>query len=161
MIIAGAALGLLFGFVVNPALNSPRPKTFSANGISITLNNSFKQENDEAFKFSAYTKNVWVYGVRDNFADYEGIENLSVDEYAKLIADSLSHENKSEIAHDKGLTYMTYDYTNNENGMTFTYFTSFYKMDSAFWIVQFATKKETAEKYRTDIQKWAASVTFE
>lgn len=159
-IIVSAVLGLVFGFVVIPAINSPSPKVFSANGMSVTLNDSFKQENDETFKFSAYTKNVWVYATRDNFADYAGLENYSVDGYAELVRNSRDFDNKSEITHSDGLTYFTYEYTNPSNNKTFTYFTSFYKSDSAFWIVQFMTYKESAEQYRPDIIKWASSVTF-
>ena len=160
-IIIGVIVGFAVGFYIFTKLNAPSPKTFSSNGISVTVDTSFKEENDDTYLFSVYSKNVRIIATRDVISELAILDNMSLDGYAELIYDARDYADKSEITHSDGLTYFTYEYTNPSNDRTFTYFTSFYKTDSAFWIVQFMTYKESAEKYRPDIIKWASSVTFE
>ena len=160
-IIVGVITGTAVGLFIIPKLKAPSAKTFSSNGVSITLNTSFKEEKTENILFSVRSKSVWVFSSKDDFTSYPGLGEWTLDEYADLIAKTDKFENVSEVKHDNGLTYLTYDFTDKSSGNVLTYFTSFYKTDSAFWIVQFTTTKSAAEKYRPDIIKWAQTVKFE
>ncbi|MBR6051950.1 MAG: hypothetical protein IKP68_12230 [Clostridia bacterium] len=165
ILIIAIICGLLAGFFVSrffiTANSKPTPKDFSANGITLTLDTSFKAEDKDPFMFYAQTKTVAVLASKDDFEKYPALSSFSIDEYAGLLTSSGKFDNLTEVMHESGLTYRIYDFTYAESGTTYTYFTSFYKTDSAFWTVQFTTTKNAAEKYRADIIKWAQSVSFE
>ncbi|MBQ7799878.1 MAG: hypothetical protein IJ370_05245 [Oscillospiraceae bacterium] len=141
----------------------PAPKTFSAEGMSITLTDEFTEVDTEGLKnfTTAYeTRDVAVLVLKENdnmFAD--GMENYTVDDYGEMVLLS-SNLSSSEIKHNDGLTYFTYTGQNADTNISYNYYAYIYKNGNNFWLIQFATAEEHAEKYSQQFFEWAKTVRF-
>ena len=156
-VVAGAVAGF---FIANSFFSkAPKEKTFSSNGMNITLSEEFKEATVKNYTVAFDSKKVAVFALKEPFALVDGFEDYTLDQYADLVIQSngLSHSQKKT---DNGLIWFVYDFDNPENNNTYRYSTYVYKANDAFWIVQFATLKSNFEKVSQEIAAWAKSVTF-
>ena len=125
------------------ALSSDRASPFSAALVSAPL-------------IRTESNTCGVYVLRDAFADYEGIADWTLSDYADAV---LSEDMERKEA--DGVLYIEYDYTDEETKESFYYLVSLYKGPDAFWMVTFATFRENAIRLRPSFLQWAKSVTFQ
>lgn len=158
---------VIFGFLAGFALaffednySSSAPKTFTIEGMQITLTDNFTEENYEEYTSCYDSKNVAVFTLKEDFSLFEGGgENYSIEEYADLVekANGLSDDTLEYI---KGIPCLNYDFTNPDYNITYSNLTFLYKSDNAFWIVQFTSEKNKFDEYSAQMAEWAESVIF-
>lgn len=160
-IILGVLIGI--GVVFIPAyIRTYSPKDFSVGEMTITLNRSFKEYKEydiKKFTSCLSSKSTAIYFVQEKYFDYELLEDLTVEEYAKIFIES--NKLNATPKNENGILSAEYEFTNQTTGQTFTCFVAFYKTDTAFWAISFATYKEKAEQQRPNVIKWAKSVRFD
>lgn len=162
VLIAAVVVGAIIGYLLVSGPSSPKTpesKTFSSNGMTITLTDEFKETSIENFTVVYDSENIAVFVLKEAFVLADGFENYTLEQYASLViqANSLS---SSEIKTADGLTGFTFDFTNPETKDTYRYFSYVYKAEDAFWLVQFATLSENAEAHAAEITEWAKSIKF-
>ena len=162
ILIIAAIVGAMVGFTVTSVLLSnktPKAKTFSSDGMTVTLTNEFRKTNIEPYTVVYDSKNVAVFALREAFTLAEGFENYTLEQYADLVI-QVNNSNTSGVETAEGLTYFVYTFTNPETKDVYRYYAYVYKADDAFWLVQFATLDKNAQKYAPEFEKWAKSVEF-
>ena len=163
LIIIGLIVGLAIGHIAGRLLfgDSKKEKVFSTNGLNITLTEDFQEVDPEELGYTAAfgSKRVIVLALKEPFTIFEGFTDLTVDDYLDLVLLSNSGRG-AEKTKINGMDCIVYDYTNTETSQTFHYVAYPYKSNNSFWLVQFATLKNDAQKYTDKITKWAQSVSF-
>ncbi len=138
-----------------------RSKEFSAEGITLTLTNEFKENTQEEYTVCYESDEVAVFVLKESFSLQEGFGDNSVNAYAKLVRSSNTNKKPSDIVEEDGLVYFDYDYYNNDVNEMYKYLTFMYKGHDAFWTVQFACPEELYDEKVDDFKKWAQMVEFE
>ena len=157
-ILVGVAIGLLRN------LDFASDKTFSGDGISITLNDNFFE--DEYFGYTqCYSSNeAMVLVLKEQFSAYEGLEDLSLEEYADALISMLDDQYidcDGEVKTEGDLMYFEYTEESPADNSVYKCYTFVYKSEEAFWFVDFTTMERDANKLKDDVFQWASSVTFE
>ena len=153
---------MLFGVIValsGCSAKKASPKTFSSQGMSITLTDEFEEKEVAGYTVSYDSKNVGVLALKEPFTLAEGISEKTVEEYRDLVIKanpSNSYEKKS----DGGLLWLEYDFTNKSTNQTYHYHVYVFKSKDAFWSISIAALKENEQKYSSLFEEWAKSITF-
>jgi len=158
VLIVALIIGVVVGLAIVGIAKS-LPNTFSAQGMSITLTNEFKQTNAQGFDVCYDSPKAAVFVIKERFSQLPGSEDYTLAEYGDLVMEN-SNLTSDALKTVDGLTYFEYDYTNPSNKQNYQYYAFIYKGGDAFWMIQFATYKKNANKYFDDIVKWAKSVKF-
>lgn len=154
---------LIIGVVVGVAsalldFSSPSPQEFSYGDMSITLTDDFYEVTDyDAFSICYDSADVAVFVTEDKFADYDGLEDYTIEEYAEAMV-NFDDYTLSYVA-DGSEAFFEYDY--NSDGTTYHYKTYICKEDAAFWIIQFAAEADYYSENEAVIDGWADSVKFD
>lgn len=162
VLIIAIVVGAVIGFSITSGLFSniaPKEKTFSSNGMTVTLTDEFRESNAQPYTVVYDSKNVAVFALREAFTLAAGFEDYTLEQYADLVIQA-NKLGLAEVKTDEGLTYFTYSFTNPETKDVYQYYSYVYKTDDAFWLVQFATLDKNVEKYAPQITEWAKSVEF-
>lgn len=157
ILVAAVAIGVVIGLL--PSLmrkESTEPKTFTDQGMSITLTESFRPADYDGYDVSYESTNAIMFALREDFTDMEGFGELTLEEYGQLVIDS--NELKTPLNTQNGLVSCSYSQT--VDGDSFQYFVYFFKTDDAFWMVQFATELADGPLYQPQINEWAQSIRF-
>jgi len=156
-------VGVLIGFCITAFLfpsAKVEAKTFSDEGISITLTNQFKKTDMENYTLCYDSKNVAVFVIKEPFTLMEGLEDYTLEAYGKLVAES-NGRSPSALKETNGLLGFAYTFNNPETNKEYKYYIYVYKSKDAFWIVQFATETKNVEALSATILDYAKSVCFE
>lgn len=162
VLIAAAVVGAITGYLFFTNLFSsitPEIKTFSYDGMTITLTDEFRETNIENYTVAYDSKNVAVFALKEAFILADGFENCTLEQYADLVLQA-NNFSSAEIKTADGLTGFEYDFTNPETNDTYKYFSYVYKTNDAFWLVQFATLSKNVDAYASEITQWAQSIKF-
>ena len=158
-ILIGAVVGFLIPKLIN-AKKASEPKTFTSHGMSITLTEEFEESARMGYTFSYEGDYVICVGLREAFDLYEGLEDISLQEYGELVLEA-NELTDNELKEKDGLTYFDYDNYDPESKLSYRYFCYLMKCDDAFWMIQFSTLESKVDEYEDDILKWVKSVQFE
>ena len=162
VLIAAIVIGLLAGFLFGRGLltGTPKAKTFSAEGMTITLTNEFREMDAQGYTSAYDSKNMAIFTLKEPFTLAEGFGDRTLEEYTDMLiqANGLSADQKNTA---DGLTYLEYDFTNPDDNKDYHFKIYPFKAKDAFWTVQFATLTENAEKYAPSITQYVNSVTFD
>ena len=156
-------IGIIGGFIVGTDMfskESNEPKTFSSNGMSITLTDAFNETSLEGYTVCYESQYVGVIALKESFDIIEGLSDYTIEEYGNLVIENNQFESAKKLQNKNGLTYFEYDFYNPEYKITYTYFSVLYKSSDAFWMIQFTTPKENIDNYRDSFVEWAKSVKF-
>ena len=159
--IAFFALSLLIGLAISLGMVGYRkntPKTFSNEGISITLTGEFSKVDFEDYTVCYGSKDVAVFTLEEKFSLMPGASLLNLNQYAHMVMNS--SEVDSTIETKNGLTYFEYEGTDPDTGEIYAYYVFMYKETDAFWIVQFGMDLAKKAKYSEKVFEWAANVQF-
>jgi hypothetical protein len=157
-ILIGMVAGVLFG---RSLLNrAPKEKTFSSDGMTITLTDAFRKTDVEPYTVVYDSQKVAVFALKEPFTLAEGIDALTLEDYTDLIiqANDLKDVEKKTV---DGQPSLEYDFTNPDTKQTFHYYIYPFKTGDAFWTVQFAALKGRGEIDPPQIAAWAKSVAFD
>lgn len=136
-------------------------KTFTVDGLSITVKGMFSEQNDlnETFDLILISPEAGVMILKETFAEFEEADldtDMSVKEYAEIVM--LGNSLSGAPTEEDGLTYFTY--TAESEGTNFTYVGFCYRGADAYWLVQMYCPTEDFEATKPDFITWAKSVTF-
>lgn len=151
------ALVLLVSLV---ACGEAQPKTFTAEGMSVTLTDGFTKRSVDGFTVAYDSKDVAVLALKESFADFQGIE-LTLKEYADLVRQSNASRNPTAVVEKDGLYTMEYSFFNEEENETYKYLCAMYESEDAFWMVQFACKADAYDSLSDTLLTYAKSVSFD
>lgn len=158
-ILIGAVIGGAIGVAMSRNLFGEKPKTFSSNGMSLTLTTGFRETSMEGYTVCYDSKDVAVFVLREGFDLVPGVSELTLDEYVELVRESNKGKDGVTVGREGNLPCMEYRSTND--GTIYYYYTVMYKSSDAFWLVQFATKDANAKELRPRFVEWAKTVKFE
>ncbi len=137
----------------------PKENTFTHDsGFSITLNDSFKEENYNNYTVSYNSADITVFVLKEEFSLMEGFGDYTVLEYAEMVRESNSKHSPTKIMEDNSLVSFEYGYFNKEENIAYKYFTTLFKGDDAFWLVQFACTADEYETLRPQMIQYAKTV---
>ena len=162
VLISSIILGSVAGYTATNNYfdnNEPKSKEFSDSGMTITLTDEFEKTEIANFTAAYASDDVIIFALKEDFTLAEGLEELSLEEYAEIVMEANAIDSAS-IKNDGGITYFDYVFYNTETKQTFKYYTYVFKTHDSFWVVQFATFEDSHEKYESQIKDWAASIDF-
>lgn len=160
VLLIAALIGFSFGFFSIPDLLNPNNGIFTADNMSITLNDEFSRFNEEGYLQIFATEEVVVLVTKDSFADYEGLSENTLEEYGNLVIENRGFTD-CKLEKENDLTYFTYTFENPDTKDVYSYKSYIFKTADAFWIVQFATLVEDIEAYSEQVKEWASTITFQ
>ena len=162
LLLIAAIVGGVIGALSTSGILSSKPeeKSFSSNGMTITLTDEFVETDSENHTAAFTSKKVSVLALKEEFASFEGFGNYTLGQYADLVINANKFEGTQWKTLD-GLVWFEYDYTNPETNATYKHYAYEYKSDDAFWLIVFVVHTENAEEYAQHISDWAKSVSFE
>ncbi len=131
---------------------------FSSNGITITLTKAFKGKNHTGYAACYDSKDVAVFVIKENYTLNADFKDMTLDQYAESIYSVNSERNPSPITKTEGITYIEYEFANEDGAVIYKYFVAMYKGDEAFWLVQFACNVDVYGEYLPYFVKWAKTV---
>ncbi len=135
------------------------PQEFSAGGITLTLTSEFEAIETDNYEFAYSTYDIMVLGLREYFSDYDGLEDVTLDEYVEA-AMTTTISDLSDVATEKraGAVYFNYEY--NDGTDDYIYHTYVYKTDDSFVILQFVAFVDNQQELLENIDSWLASAKF-
>ena len=136
-------------------------KTFTKDGISITVKGFFSEQNDlnEDYNLILISPDTGVMILKETFEEFEEADldtDMSVKEYAKIVMTSNVLE--GDPIEEDGMTYFVY--TEDVDGTEFTYMGFCYRGTDAYWLVQIYCPTEDYMDKKPEMMEWAKSVTF-
>ena len=138
--------------------SSLKERVFRAGEMEICLDESFAQAAMPGYDACYTSEHVDVFALREAFTLAEGLEAMTLSEYAKTMIDGNAQAASATVLEEDGLC--RFEYTALQGGIRFVYVSYLYKSDTSFWVVQFATPEEKLEPLRSFITDWAKSVSF-
>lgn len=135
-------------------------KTFSKDGLSITLTEDFIEQEIEPFTATYATSKYFVSTLKEDFSVFEQAEistDISENEYAKIVMEN----NKIEGEPKETDGIITFSYENDDSGEAFSYLTTVKKGTNAFWVIQLACKSDIYEENKEQLLTWAKTITVE
>ena len=157
-------LSLVLALVLMVALVScgeAQPKAFTSSGMTITLTTAFKENTQAGYTVCYESSKVAVFILKESFSLQAGVENLTLDEYADLVRQSNASKSPTEIAKQDGFCTMEYNFLNESENQTYSYYCTMFKGTDAFWLVQFACKEGDYASCKDTFVDWAKTVTFD
>ncbi|MBE6949604.1 MAG: hypothetical protein E7456_07155 [Ruminococcaceae bacterium] len=157
-LVIGGAAGYLLGSLFASS-GSTDAKTFSSNGMTITLTEEFTETSMEGFTVCYDSANAAVIALKEDFTLMDGFGDLTIEEYGSLVMQGSGLE-ASDLDTDGDLRYFAYTYEDPSAGDNYLYVIYVYKTSDAFWLVEFVTPEVMADEYVPLIMEWAESVEF-
>ncbi len=152
------AMVLLLAFA---SCGKAQPKEFSSSGMTVTLTTAFRENTQAGYTVCYESSEVAVFILKESFSIQPGVENLTLDEYADLVRQSNASKSPSAIAKQDGFHTMEYDFLNEQENKTYSYYCTMFKGPDAFWLIQFACEEGDYDSYKETFLGWAKTVTFD
>ena len=147
------------GFLFSDDTVDAEPKTFSAQGMQITLNSDFSEESFENFTVCYGAHDVAVFALKEPFSLMVGLEDYTPEQYGQLVLQS-NGMTDFELQTTDGILYFEYEADDEETKNTYYYFSTIHKAADAFWLIQFVSDADEAEEYLPYFLEWARSISF-
>ena len=138
-----------------------KPQDFSWNGLTVTLDSSFKtlESTTSSASFASYLK---MYVVVISYETFEELENTDLDsqmsasDYARIVMEL--NEFEGEPVTKDGITY--YNYTGMSDDTEFTYMATIHRVGNAYWTVTFASQTSDYDAAEPQFLSWAKTVSY-
>lgn len=152
-------ISLLLSAILLLAGCTAKLRTFSANGLSITLTEAFEESAYGAYATAYQSEDVFVVTLKEDYVYFETIP-ASPAEYAEILKNA--NDLDTDIVEEDGLVYYIYDiYDIDTQELSDVFYVFVYQTEDAFWSVQFAVDADAIEKQQENIFTYAKSVSFE
>jgi hypothetical protein len=162
-LLIGGIFGKFVGGWIGGALvrdkDNAEPKTFTAEGMSITLNENFSKDAVDMFTACYSSGEAAVFALKEPFTLMDGLENYTLEQYGQLVLQT-NGMTDFELQTVDGILYFEYEADNEADKTTYYYFSTLHKATDAFWLVQFACDTKDAEELNPSFIQWAKSVSF-
>ena len=136
-------------------------KTFSSNGMEITLTKAFKETSFEGYTVCYDSSKAAVFALKEEFSLTEGLEALTLEQYHDLVLQANAAKNPERGENVGSIPTMLYNFYNEEKKTEYRYFAAMYKADDAFWIVQFACEEDLFDTYEPYFVEAGKTVVFQ
>jgi len=156
-ILVGFAVGYFSVFFANV---DSSPRTFSSNGVKITLTDDFIKVPIADFTVSYGNGEISVFFLEERFDVYEGLDSFTLEQYGEAVIEVNKYDSSTQLKERDSLLYFEYDGTNPDSGEEYSYIAFVYETSDAFWLVQFGALVEDMEKCYDDIFEYAKTVEF-
>ena len=137
---------------------SSAEKAFSKDGFEITLTGAFKETTMEGYFVCYDSKNAAVFVVKEDFTLFDNAADMTANDYAKLVKTANASRNPSSIKTSGGIPSFEYTFENTQENTTYHYYTTFFKGNDAFWMVQFASKDSEYAEQKENFENWVKTV---
>ncbi len=134
--------------------------TYGENEFSITLTDAFIQKDYQSYTVCYEASDMVIFVLKEPFSLMDGLDGYSTLQYAGLLREANSAHSPTAISTEDELISFEYGYFNKDENITYTYFTTAFKGSDAFWTVQFACKSENYETLKSEMIKYAKSITL-
>lgn len=158
-------LSLCLAFVVVAACfagcGSPKEKSFSKEGLTITLTDEFEEKAlVDALTASYMSDYCLVTTLKEDFSLFSEA-GLSTDISDREYLDMVIQSNSIDREREETDGFYTVTFEKEIQKQDITYLAVALKGSDAFWLVQFACPTDTFEDLRPQFIKWAKTVTVE
>ena len=160
VMICAVLTGALIGYFITHTGTKIKEKTFTEQGVSITLTTAFSKLDDpnENVLLCYSAENKMVFFNRDSFSDYEELKNYSLDRYSRLM---ISKNQLDTTLQHTASGIPCFDYQGTlETGLEYAGRVYVYRTEDAFWMVQFITDADIVDSMYAQFDAWADTVTF-
>ncbi len=150
---------LLVGFLLTGCALLNNTKTYTSNGISVTMDSGFYEKELVSQTVYLESKDAIFTALKEDYASLAAV-NITKDSTLKDYTDIVKTVNgmTESFTEKDGLIYATYE--KNVSGKDFFYLVTAYKTDDAFWLVNFACNKKDKAKFEPKFIEWAKTVEF-
>lgn len=137
-------------------------KTFSDDGMQITLTTAFSKESLEGYTVGYAADTAIVLALHETKAEFAeaGAEGVTFEQYVEFVRQANSDKELVDGEPIDGNPTLLYDFLNEEQNVTYRYLTVLYESDDGFWMVQFASQKSNFDAYEPSFIEAAKSVSF-
>lgn len=155
-------LAMLLSLTGCSAVSVEQDKTelFVSSGMEMVLPAYFEEHDVDGYTVCYASPTATVFALREDFSLAEGVEAMTVQEYAELVYLANAAKSPSAITEEEGFPLMEYTYRVETSGKDYVYLSAMYKANDAFWTVQFVCAEADYEEYRPQFITWAKSVKF-
>ena len=136
-------------------------KDFACEELRITLTNDYAEEESVNGYTGVYeSSDSAVFILREDKSMLPGVD---MDQYVELVHEANANAGREvgDVHRKDGIPLFEYEFTNPDSNNTFSYYTTMFESEEAFWLVQFtcfsADYKDMVSRFHT----FARSVTFE
>ena len=120
---------------------SSEPEEFTCDELTMMVPGGMKDvSGGDAFKgftFTLDSSKLAIFGLKESFADYDGISGLSLKDYAETVI-MVNGLNATPMTR-AGKDYMYFRYDTTIDGTSYSYLAATFKTDEAFWLVQLSS----------------------
>ena len=141
-------------------LEQEKTALFTSGGMEIVLPDTFREQSADGYTVCYGSPTVTVFALREAFSLADGVEDMTVREYADLVYLAYAARSPSPITEEDGLPLMEYTHYEESRGKNFVCLNAMYKAEDAFWIIEFVCAEADYEEYRPQFIEWAKSVKF-
>ncbi|MBE6758591.1 MAG: hypothetical protein E7554_00685 [Ruminococcaceae bacterium] len=132
---------------------------FEHEGFKITLTDKFLQEGDSTNRyytvFSSSSFECMVYVIKEDFSKTEGLEDMSLEEFASYYPDATNYRNYELHINDDHCCFVRHE----EDLASFYNFC--YKGSDAFFVVRFLCPPDRVAEMEEPFFAWASGVEVE
>ena len=160
ILIIAILIGAVVGALIASMIHIVRPKTFTKDGLSITLDTSFKEDKEEPFNAVYFSEKLGV-GVLTSKSEFPQGSDITLYDYCDMVMESKGLSSGS-MKKDGDKYYFEFDYTSSDYKITYHY--RVYVLQEAadtFWLINFYSLKNAASKMESKYEKWVSSVKFD
>lgn len=133
---------------------------FTVDNMQITLTSEFETDSYPGFNGVFASKTAIVLVLKEEFTLLEGLEDYTLQQYGELVINNNGLTGVSQLNEAEGILYFDYEADNDIDNITTYYFSTIFKSDDAFWLIQFAVPAEAAESSLPQLIEWAKTITF-
>ena len=155
VLLVAVILGSVGAYFLDDALLSK--KKFTADEFSIVLTTDFTRITYQDFDITAVSDDVDMFVYKDVYTPEEAA-NITLKQYAAWLRTEFLYD--SEVMVDGNFMYFIDNVANPKTNEVFHQYCVVYKNGNNFWVVQFATPIDKAEKYDKKFLNWARTVKF-
>ena len=147
------ALALALAVVAGCA---PQDKTFTKDGISVTVNGDFKEASKSGHALYLESDYASVSAKKESFDSLDGMTaDTELRDYTQSVVDN-NELGETQIQTGGAYDYFTYDKKNGDTDYTYTAMTL--KGKDAFYLITFQVKKDDYDSRKGDVESWMKSV---
>lgn len=140
------------------ATQTPSPIIHTFDNFNITLSSDFTESNQTQYTFFYSSSDSICIGEKENKSDLAatGITVNSLSEYAGLIMSNTGITSEP-VSYGQGLYY---EWEKNVNGTDYSYIAYVIDTGDSYWVIQFASLKETYAGFKDYYLSCFDSITF-
>lgn len=161
--IVGVIIGIVFGYLITGGkLFPPKDKVFKSHGITVTLNDDFREKEYLGFQVAYLSEKSFFAANREDKSLFigTGINNLKGYINAVLKLNNKSSTIKEGVT-SEGQKYFYAKYTSEVDGDSFSYYLVTLEGDNHYYTINFGCRSKDYSKLENQYEDWAKTIIVE